>query len=303
MSDHRISEPDYAELHCLTNFTFLRGASHAEELIMRAHELGYRALAITDECSVAGVVRAHAAATRCRLHLIIGAEFRLECGLRFVALAPDRQAYGRLSRLITRGRRAAPKGTYRLVRADVQEILAGCLILWLPGLPPAHEEGRWLLERFQGLTWIAVEQHHDGVGSLRMNLLREASSELGTPLVAAGDVHMHVRARRYLQDTVTAIRLGVPIAQAGLALYPNGERYLRERQRLARLYPPELLQETLRIAQRCTFSLDELRYEYPREIVPDGETPTSYLRRPHRGGGSAEMAGRYAGERTIPDRA
>jgi error-prone DNA polymerase len=246
---------------------------------MRAHELGYQALAITDECSIAGVVRAHAAAMRCRLPLIIGSEFRLECGLRFVALAPDRQAYGRLCRLITRGRRAAPKGSYRLLRADVQEILAGCLILWIPGLPPSYEEGRWLLERFPGLIWIAIEQHHDGVSTMRLNLLRKASTDLGVPLVAAGDVHTHVRARRHLQDCVTAIRLGVPIAQAGLTLYSNGERYLRERQRLARLYPPEQLQETLRIAQRCTFSLDELRFEYPREIVPDGDTPTAYLRR------------------------
>ena len=109
MISPNINQPDYAELHCLTNFTFLRGASHAEELVMRAHELGYQALAITDECSIAGVVRAHAAAMRCRLPLIIGSEFRLECGLRFVALAPDRQAYGRLCRLITQGRRAAPR--------------------------------------------------------------------------------------------------------------------------------------------------------------------------------------------------
>src|SRR6202030_1232139 len=147
MSTSNISLPEYAELHCLTNFSFLNGASHAEELVMRAQELGYQALAITDQCSVAGVVRAHAAAKRCRFPIIIGAEFTLQCGLRFVALAPDRRAYGRLSRLITRGRRAAPKGAYRLVRADVEEILSGCLILWLPNATPADDEGRWLLER------------------------------------------------------------------------------------------------------------------------------------------------------------
>ena len=273
------SAPAYAELHCVTNFSFLRGASHPEELVLRAHELGYRALAITDECSVAGVVRAHSAAKRCRLPLIIGAEFTLNCGLRMVALAPDRLGYAHLARLITRGRRAAPKGTYRLVRADVQEILKGCLILWIPELVPDVTQGRWLIERFPGSTWIAVEQHHDGMASIRLRTLRNAAGELGIPLVAAGDVHMHLRDRQPLQDSVTAIRLGVPLAQAGFALQPNGERYLRERQRLLRLYPAELLLETVQIASRCTFSLDELRYEYPREVVPAGETPTSYLRR------------------------
>jgi error-prone DNA polymerase len=279
MSSSSVSLPDYAELHCLTNFSFLRGASHAEEMVMRAHELGYRALAVTDECSVAGVVRAHAAAKRCRLPIIVGSEFELECGLRFVALAPDRLAYGRLARLITRGRRAAPKGTYRLVRADVEEILSGCLTLWLPGSPPIVDEGRWLLEHSLRTTWLAAELFLDGTGTSRLKGLQEVARKLEMPMVASGDVHMHVRARRYLQDSLTAIRLGVPLARAGCSLYPNGERYLRERQRLARLYPPELLQQTVSIAERCTFSLDELRYEYPREVVPDGETPLSYLRR------------------------
>ena len=279
MSPSNISLPEYAELHCLTNFSFLKGASHAEELVMRAQDLGYHALAITDQCSVAGVVRAHAAAKRCRFPIIIGADFTLECGLRFVALAPDRRAYGRLSRLITRGRRAAPKGSYKLVRADVEDILSGCLILWLPGPASTSDEGRWLLERFPGDTWLAVEQFLDGNATARLRTLQQFAHELDMPMVASGDVHMHVRARRHLQDALTAIRLGVPLTEAGNALYPNGERYLRERQRLARLYPHELLRETVKIAQRCTFSLDELRYEYPREVVPDAETPTSYLRR------------------------
>ncbi len=172
-----------------------------------------------------------------------------------------------------------PTGTYRLLRADVEEILVGCLVLWFPGLPPVHQEGRWLLAHFPGMTWIAVEQHCDAVSGVRLDVLRKVSAELGIPLVAGGDVHMHVRERCHLQDSLTAIRMGVPISLAGFALYPNGERYLRERQRLARLYPQEILQETVGIAQRCTFSLDELRYEYPREVVPEGETPTSYLRR------------------------
>jgi error-prone DNA polymerase len=270
---------EYAELHCLSNFTFLRGASHAEELVMRAYELGYRALAITDECSVAGVVRAHTAAKKYDFSIIVGSEFRLACGLRFVALAVDRASYGRLCRLITRGRRSAEKGQYCLTRNDVEEILQGCLILWLPASRPKLDEIEWLNQRFRGTLWVAVELLLDGTDEVALERLQSIGRKLDLPLVASGDVHMHVRARRPLQDALTAVRHGVPLAEAGMHLYPNGERYLRERQRLAKFYAPELLNETVRVAERCTFKLDELRYEYPREVVPDGETPTSYLRR------------------------
>ena len=277
--------PDYAELHCITHFTFLRGASHPQELVERALALGYTALAITDECSVGGVVRAHMAAKGKPLQLLIGAEFRLECGLRFVALAIDRRGYGKLCRLITRGRRAAAKGSYCLTRADVEQNgLEQCFILWLPALerPAAHHiqaaEARWLTERFAGKLRIAVEMLRDGADSQRLALLGAIGRDLNVPLVASGDVHMHVRSRRGLQDALSAIRLGMPVAAAGWGLHPNGERYLRERERLGRLYPRELLDETLAIAQQCTFSLNELRYEYPHELVPQGETPTSHLR-------------------------
>ncbi|MBX5463833.1 MAG: error-prone DNA polymerase [Steroidobacteraceae bacterium] len=276
--------PAYAELHCLSNFTFLRGASHPEELVERACDLGYSALALTDECSIAGTVRAllqtRRESERGRpLKLIIGSEFRLTCGMRFVALAPNRQGYGRLCRLITRGRRAADKGTYQLDRMDVQALLAHCLILWLPGDPPNAEEGQWLAARFPGNVWIATELLCNGDDRERLQRLQRLGRDLGLPLVAAGDVHMHERRRRELQDVLTAIRLNVPIAEAGWHLYPNGERHLRDRGRLARLYPAELLAETQVIADRCTFSLEELRYEYPHELVPSGETPQSYLRK------------------------
>ncbi|MCE3285099.1 MAG: dnaE2 [Steroidobacteraceae bacterium] len=270
----------YAELHCLSNFTFLRGASRAEELVERAAQLGYAALALTDECTVAGVVRAHIAAKDCGLKLIVGAEFRLEDGLRCVLLAQDRPGYGRLCRLITRGRRAAPKGQYRLSRRDVVEVLGdrGLLCLWLPGATPDPAEGRWLAEVFPGCLWIAVELLTTGRDRRRLERLQALAQELALPLVAAGDVHMHARGRRALQDVLTATRLGTTVEQAGLALHPNGERHLRLIARIAELHPPELLAATLDIAARCTFSLDELRYEYPREIVPDGHTPESWLR-------------------------
>jgi error-prone DNA polymerase len=279
-----IDGPGYAELHCISNFTFLRGASHPEELVERACEEGYVAIALTDECSMAGVVRALIGLKRQealgkRIKLIVGSEFRLTCGLRFVALAPDRQGYGKLCRFITRGRRNAEKGTYSLDRMDVQALLSGCLILWLPGAEVNPSEGEWLSQRFPGNVWLAVELLCEGRDRKRLVQLQRVGRELGLPLVAAGDVHMHERDRRYLQDVLTAIRHTVPLAEAGWRLYPNGERHLRERVRLARLYPPELLAETLAIAERCTFRLEELQYEYPRELVPSGETPTSWLRK------------------------
>jgi error-prone DNA polymerase len=277
------AKPGYAELHAISNFSFLRGASHPEELVLRAEQLGYAAIAITDECSLAGVVRAHGAAKECDLALIIGAEFRLEEGLRVVLLATDRAAYGRLARLVTRGRRAADKGSYRLAMADLESDLEGCLALWLPG-DETGEAGaelaraRWVAEHFPGRAWLAVERLCGRDDRRRLAHLGRLGARAGLPLTAAGDVHMHSRARRALQDTLSAIRLGCTVATAGLRLHANGERHLRSRERLARLYPRELLTESVAIAARCDFSLDELRYEYPRELVPEGLTPGEHLR-------------------------
>ena len=264
--------PDYAELHCLSNFSFLRGASHPEELVARAAALGYAALALTDECSLAGVVRAHVAAREHQLKLIVGAELQLEDGVRLVLLAADRRAYGALAGLITVGRRRAKKGAYRLGRADVEAQAAhGLLALLVEG------DAHWLAAHFPGRAWIAAELHCGAGDRAKLESLRALARASGLPLVAAGDVHMHLRTRRPLQDALTAIRLGMPVARCGRALFPNAERHLRARVRLAQLYPPELLAETLRIAERCDFSLDELRYEYPEELVPPGETPAGRL--------------------------
>ena len=274
----------YAELHCLTNFSFLRGASRPEELVERAVRLGYQALAITDECSVAGVVRAHAAAKEHALKLIIGSEFKFVDGLRCVLLATNRKGYGQLCRLITQGRRAAEKGTYRLEwrhvfdGEDTCSFLQDCLSLWLPAADADVTQVQRMQTAFPQRVWIAVELLTSGNDRKRLEQLQAVSAQLQMPLVAAGDVHMHVRGRRALQDTMTAIRLGVPIQHAGLALFPNGERHLRRIENLWRLYPPALLEESLAIAARCHFSLNELRYEYPEEIVPSGQTPTSWLR-------------------------
>jgi error-prone DNA polymerase len=297
----------YAELHSLSNFSFLRGASQPEELVAQAKALNYSALALTDECSLAGVVRAHVAAKEHGLPLIIGTELKCldECGgskpeptpagrpqgegqdgpsqLKLVVLATDRASYGAMSRLISKARRATRKGCYALARADLEDALAGCLIIWLPRADKAawqaqEEEGRWLQERFAGRLWIGVELTTCGHDTRRLQLLEALGKKLELPCVAAGDVHMHRRSRRALQDVLTAIRVRKPLQAAGYALYPNGERSLRSLQRLSELYPAPLLAQTLQIAERCTFKLDELRYEYPEEIVPPGETPTSHLR-------------------------
>jgi error-prone DNA polymerase len=188
-----------------------------------------------------------------------------------------------MSRLISKARRSTRKGCYALRRADLDDALAGCLIIWLPhagkAAPQRQEaDGRWLRERFEGRLWIGVELITCGYDARRLELLEALGRALELPRVAAGDVHMHRRGRRALQDVLTAIRIGTPLQAAGYALYPNGERYLRPLQRLRELYPEALLAQTLQIAERCTFKLDELRYEYPEEIVPAGETPTSHLR-------------------------
>jgi error-prone DNA polymerase len=182
--------------------------------------------------------------------------------------------------LISRGRRAAPKGHYSLTRQDLVESgLEHCFVLWVPCDPPQKEQAQWLQHQFGTRVRIAVELLRSGADKQHLQILQALGRELQIPLVASGDVHMHSRDRRRLQDAVTAIRLNIPIAEAGWQLYPNGERHLRERERLARLYPPDLLAESVAIANACTFSLEELRYEYPRELVPEGYTPTTYLRK------------------------
>ncbi len=270
--------PAYAELHALSNFTFLRGASHPEELVTRASELGYRALALTDECSVAAAVRAHIAARDHNLHLIIGSEFRLVDGPRLVLLATNREGYGNLSELITHARRAATKGTYQLRCDDLTTGVPDCLALLIADTALDPQKVQWFAHRFAGRAWFAVELLYGSEDKVRLKKLQQLAAAHGLPLTAAGDVHMHARARRALHDTLTAIRLGTTVHQAGHHLYPNAERHLRAREELARIYPPELLAESVAIAERCCFSLDELRYEYPKELVPPGETPASHLR-------------------------
>jgi len=271
--------PGYAELHCLSCYSFLRGASSPEELVHRADELGYSALAITDECSVAGIVRAHVAAKDLKMKLVIGSEFMLVDGLKLALLVEDLRGYEALCELITKARRAAPKGEYRIERADFRN-LEGLSAMWLPGTDSRNHasDANWVAATFPERAWIGVEIHRGSDDAARIEALEAIGRETGMRCVAAGDVHMHVRGRKKLQDVMSAVRLKCTLAEAGRRLQPNSERYLRPIGRISAICPPALLAATQDLASRCRFSLDEIKYEYPEELVPAGETPTTHLR-------------------------
>ncbi|MBI5255130.1 MAG: error-prone DNA polymerase [Burkholderiales bacterium] len=303
--------PAYAELHCRSNFSFLTGASHPEELVARAHARGYSALALTDECSLAGVVRGHGEARRLGLHLIVGAEMRLDlpttsgataaaprhappsgAGARLVLLAQSRRGYGNLAQWITVARRRSTKGRYlaqagdlegRVPHAPYLAGLPGCFALLVPQAGQRFEtlfaQAMWLK------TWFGADRCAIAVALLMrpgepalLEHTQRVAALTGLDLVAAGDVLMHSRRRKPLLDVLAATRVGRPVAEAGDALAPSAEPHLRSRLRLAMLHAPAWLEASVRIAASCAFSLDELRYEYPEEIVPAGHTPTSWLR-------------------------
>ncbi|WP_252959718.1 PHP domain-containing protein, partial [Pseudomonas simiae] len=268
----------YAELHCLSNFSFQRGASSALELFERAKRQGYSALAITDECTLSGIVRAWQAAKAVELPLIIGSEVRIDNGPKLVLLVEDISGYQHLCRLITLARRRAEKGSYRLLREDFDQPLPGLLALWVAEDSDTQADSQWLRRTFGERLWLAVHLHCGQNDARHLEQRLQLAASLHLPAVACGDVHMHARGRRALQDTMTAIRHHVPVAEAGTRLHPNGERHLRSLDALAALYPQPLLDETETIARRCTFDLSQLRYHYPRELVPAGHNAQSWLR-------------------------
>jgi error-prone DNA polymerase len=275
--------PAYAELHCLSDFSFLRGASSAQALFARAAQCGYQALAITDECSLAGIVRALVASEETGIKLIVGSEFELEDGLRLVLLVQTQAGYTHLCQLITQARRAAGKGEYLITRADFEAHagaggVPGIFALWLPGLDPSREQGAWVREIFGQRAYLAVELHRDRDDARCLQELFALSTRLSLPAVATGDVHMDTRRMRVLQDTMTAIRHGTALADAGAHLFRNGERHLRSRRALGNIHPHALLENTVDIARQCTFDLRKLDYVYPAELVPARETPASHLR-------------------------
>ena len=287
--------PDYAELHVLSNFSFQRGASHAEELVERAAALGYSAIAITDECSVAGVVRAHGEAQKHGLQLLPGAEFLVQCDsscmsdFRLVVLPHNAVGWGNLCEFITQAKAAGDrleKGSYRVTLASNLSILQHCEVIFCLPQGAINTEAAcahidWAKGIFRTNLWLAVELLQALDDALRLQQLQDLSRQTGVPLVAAGAVLMHVRSRKPLHDVLTATGMNCTVHQCGFALAPNAEAHLRPRMRLASLYPPELLAATLVVARRCTFNLDEIRnlYRYPQGAVRREESPMDCLRR------------------------
>ena len=271
----------YAELQAVSNFSFLRGASHADELVERAAALGLAAIGIADRNTLAGAVRAHVAAKAAGLRLLTGARLDLACGLSLLCYPRDRAAYGRLCRLLTLGQRRTTKGGCVLHRDDVMAHAEGqVLIALLPDRldEEAGERGGEpfaaalvaLRRRHAGPLYLAAHMLYRGDNRSRLNRLAALAERYEVPLVATNDVHYHVPARRPLQDVLTAIRERVTVAQAGYRLAANAERHLKSGAEMARLFRghEEAVARTLEIVRLCSFSLDELAYEYPEEPVP-----------------------------------
>ena len=282
----------YAELHCVSNYSFLRGASHPEELVQQAYELGYEAIAITDECSYSGLVKAHKTAKACGIKLICGAEFVLDEAplladtdalsnrCRLILLAPNRQAYGQISSLISKLRKRSDKGTYYLTRHDLQVGLSKCLGIWIcegQGVEQLSAVGAHLQSLIPRL-WIGLGLFHDGQDLHKTACALTLSSALKLPIVAVNDVHTHCPERQGLQNVVSAIRLKTDVHSLGYQGFCNAERTLRPITALQQLYPDEMLAQTVVIADLCQFNMDELRYEYPEDLVPPHLTPSAYLR-------------------------
>ncbi|HBZ49426.1 MAG TPA: error-prone DNA polymerase [Halieaceae bacterium] len=269
----------YCELSCTSNYSFLRGASHPEELVERAAELGYGAIAITDECSLAGVVKAHIQAKLCDLPLIIGSELNTREGVRLIALAPNRIAYAELSGLISRARRRANKGDYEVHLPDIIFHLKNCLLLWLPDRIDRRQSayGLTLSKRFNQRLWLGFRHLLAGETRQQYQAFEALSQELNIPMVACGDVRMHIPQRKALHDALTALKHNTQIDRLGTLRLANSQQYLRPQTLIHTLYPQPLIDETERIARQCEFSLDELRYEYPEEVVPAGLSAPDYL--------------------------
>jgi len=287
---------NFAELHCLSNYSFLRGASHPEELVKQAHILGYSAIAVTDECTYAGLVKAYMAAQECGIKLIVGTEFTIDLSLselgeaetekqktvatKVILLATDRASYGQISALVSRLRRRANKGEYAATLDDFRWGLKDCLALWVPPLRDINllmTMGQSLRNVFADL-WIALELFRDGHDLDKTANALTLSMRLELAIVACNDVHTHTPQRQPLQDLLTAVRLKTTVGDLGHRAFPNAERTLRSIGDLQTLYPEEMLAESVAIAERCHFCMDELRYEYPEDLVPPHLTPQTYLR-------------------------
>lgn len=281
-------ETAYAELQSASNFSLLEGASHPEELVLQAARLGLSALAVADTNSVSGLVRAHTAAKDAGLRLVIATRLVLAEGLSVLCYPKDRAAYGRMIRLLTLGKRRAPKGACDLTLDDLLLVegpfAAGQDQILIVSPPPAPDgtfadQLRDLKQRCQADVYLAAHVRYDGLDGRRLAHLADLAETFSTPLVATGDVQMHVPSRKPLLDVLTCIREGCTLDQAGYRLQANAERHLKSPREMARLFNtyPDALRRTADIAEACRFSLDELAYDYPIEAAPDGLTAQEYL--------------------------
>ncbi len=290
-AERQATQSQYAELCTTTNFTYLNGASHPEEFVTRAHELGYRALAITDTNSLAGIVRAHSEARDLKFPLLIGCRLVLAepAGLQVLVYPSSRAAYASLCQLLTLGKRRAPKGECHLTLDDLAsphpDLLAVAIPTpWTPAMQShdrCHQALRTLRDIFSDRLSLAVSRRFGADDDLEFARLLELAKETGIPPVATNDVHYHIPDRRPLQDVLTCIRHGCTIEQAGFRLHANAERHLKPSDEMARLFAacPEAIRRTIEIADRASvFNLDQIKYEYPVEPCPPGKTPIQYLR-------------------------
>jgi error-prone DNA polymerase len=278
----------YTELHVTSNFTFLRGASHPEEMIAQAAELKYPTIAITDRNTFAGIVRAHTAAKSTGMRIIPACRVDLLDGPSLLAYPTDSEAYGRLSALLTLGNRRTEKGKCELYRKDLYAHTQGIKFVVIP---PSSLNARFdfeptfkqqLSEYREALgrdVWVAASRSYNGLEQKFLHRLHTLGSKLGVPMIATNDVHYHSPTRRELQDVITCVREKCTIHNAGFRLHPNAERYLKSATEMARLFRqyPDAIFQTEVIAEACTFSLDQLKYRYPKEVTPEGRTPQEQL--------------------------
>lgn len=274
----------YTELQITTNFTFLRGASHPEELVEQAMALGYKEIAITDRNSFAGIVRAYSAAKNKGIRIIPGCRLDLQDGFSLLAYPTNRAAYSLLSNLLTVGNRRAEKGECHLYKKDVYEYSKDIKFIAIPPneLNEAFEFDSTFIEALKEYKnnlgdhlYIAAARRYQGDDTKYLYQINQLSKKLNIPMVATNDVHYHEPARRQLQDIATCIREKCTIYTAGFKLHPNAERYLKPPDEIIRLFSdyPEAIERTQEIAAACTFCLSQLKYEYPEELTTDGRTP------------------------------
>lgn len=281
-----MSPVQFAELLSTSNFSFLKSASHPEELVEQSKALGYQALALTDECSLAGIVRAHTQAKESGIHLIVGSQFTLadDCefaGQRLALLVKDKTGYSHLCRLITKARIRTEKGQYHLTAKDLGDMPPGLLLLIIPAPNSSKVQlNRWItwsMARFTGRVGLAANVQYNGFDKSWIEYLQSLGALYGLPILATNDAVMHHRERKPLHDVITAIRVNQCLSDAKAFLMPNAQRHLLPLNQLIEKFPQSWLQNTVDWARQCTFSMDELRYQYPREITPEGLTPSQYL--------------------------